>query len=121
MARAKIERKNRDPQTEEIDRLLIEAQGAEVPAYKIAEIALQFCARIHTLRHKKHRNIVNRTERRADGTVVSIYRLVSDPQTPAQPATPTTPTPHPAHADTPSLFPGALPQTWIDPEEGWRT
>jgi hypothetical protein len=63
-------------------RLLLENKGREVPAYLLAEIGLQYCARVAEIRKQKY-VVENRTER-VNGQVHGYYKLVAEPGEPMQ-------------------------------------
>jgi len=78
---------------------LLEAKGAEVPAYELAQVGgLQFQTRIYELRHELHFPIKNRTERDENHQVHSYYWL--ELGVPIEPAEiPTKPKSHPTLFD----------------------
>ena len=70
-----------DTQRAKILRVLVEANGCEVPLFKLSAIAAQYNARIFELRRMGY-HIENRTET-SDGTQHSWFRLLKEPDPPA--------------------------------------
>lgn len=70
--------------------ILLRAGAAWVPAPELADVALQYAARIHTIRKKLGLKVENRLETGPDGVKRGYYRLARGvPATirhPAQPA-----------------------------------
>lgn len=67
-------------QSEKIESLLRSRYGVWIPAYELADIALQYCARINSIRKKLRRacdreRIENKTER-VKGQCHGSYRIV---------------------------------------------
>lgn len=70
-------------QAEKIENLLRSRYGQWIPAYELSELALQYCARINSIRKKLRaagdtEEIQNRTER-VRGQVHGSYRLCQKP------------------------------------------
>jgi hypothetical protein len=114
----------RRSQAVRILKLLLEAQGADVPLPTVMRCAAQYNACIHTLRRAGFR-ILNRSEN-SNGILHSWYRLeVSglDGTAPTPELTPPRRTKRPAEnmqlfpQETPPAKP-AQPATWRDPEMG---
>ena len=67
-------------QADKIENLLRSRYGQWIPAYELADVALQYCARINSIRRKLRnagdRERVENQTRRVNGQVHGSYRIV---------------------------------------------